>query len=97
MTKLFPFSRFTIHGNSMFPALKPGQDVLCFNWAYLFSKPKVGDIVVVKHQGKEMVKRIHYILGREYFVQGDNKKESIDSRSFGAIDRSQLIGKAVWY
>lgn len=94
---IVPFSRFIIHGNSMLPTLKPGQDVLCFNWAYIFSKPKKGDIVVVKHQDKELVKCIQTCYGRCIFVTGDNHKESIDSRVFGAIDRSQLAGKIIWY
>lgn len=88
----FPVSRFIIHGNSMFPTLKPGQYVLI--WCWLF-KPKVGDIVVIKKNGKDMVKRIQKIHGYEYFVQGDNNKESTDSRSFGPILISEIVGKVV--
>ncbi|HOA54287.1 MAG: signal peptidase I [Acetivibrionales bacterium] len=32
----------------------------------------------------------------EYFVLGDNREVSKDSRTFGAIDRSQIEGKAVF-
>ena len=32
---------------------------------------------------------------QEYFVMGDNREESLDSRSFGAIHRSDVIGR-VW-
>ncbi|MFH1404794.1 MAG: signal peptidase I [Patescibacteria group bacterium] len=31
----------------------------------------------------------------EYFVLGDNREESLDSRSFGEINRNKIIGK-VW-
>jgi signal peptidase I len=31
----------------------------------------------------------------EYWVMGDNREDSADSRSFGAIARSQLVGRAV--
>ncbi len=80
----------------MLPTLKPGQDVLVFNWAYIFSQPKIGDMIVIKLENKEIIKRVHYILGRKVFVQGDNQKESIDSRNFGAVDKSEIIGKVVF-
>lgn len=92
----FPIQRFTVSGNSMFPTLRSGQDVLCFHWAYIFSKPKGGDIVVVRVNGRDMVKRIQLCHGRGIIVIGDNEKESSDSRSFGAIDRSEIIGKVVF-
>ncbi len=79
----------------MLPTLKPGQDVLCFNWAYIFSKPKKGDIVVIRHQGKEIIKRIQKVHDREYFVEGDNKEESVDSRNFGPIEKQEIIGKVI--
>jgi len=80
----------------MLPTLKPGQDVLVFTWAYIFSKPKKGDMVVVKHRDKEMVKRIQKCDDRQVFVQGDNDRESTDSRKFGPIDKSEIIGRVVY-
>lgn len=80
----------------MTPALRPGQDVLSFNWAYLGRKPQVGDVVVIKMKGKEMVKRVQKIVDREVFVQGDNPKSSTDSRHFGTINLDQIIGKVVY-
>lgn len=80
----------------MLPTLKTGQDILCFNWAYIFSRPKIGDIVVIRHQGKEMIKRIQKYDDRQVFVTGDNKKESTDSRNFGLIDKSNIIGKVIF-
>ena len=93
MTKLIPISRFTVNGNSMKPTLHPGQDVLSFNW---FVKPKVGDLVVVKVDGREMVKRIQKVDDRTIYVVGDNKEESNDSRDFGAINVDQIVGKVVY-
>lgn len=89
----FPLQRFTVYGNSMLPTVKSGQDVLIWCWFY---QPKAGDMVVIKKNDKEMIKRIQNVHDREVFVQGDNKEESTDSRSFGAIDRSEIIGKVMF-
>ena len=78
----------------MLPTLKAGQDVLVFCWFYTL---KVGDLVAFKKNGREMIKRIQKVRGREYYVIGDNKKESTDSRKFGPIDKSQIIGKVIWF
>lgn len=91
---LFPFSRFTVYGNSMFPTLKPGQDVLV--WCWFFSLKK-GDLVAFKKSGNDMIKRIQKIRRNEYFLVGDNKKQSTDSRNFGWIKKSQIIGKVIWF
>lgn len=88
-----PVSRFTISGNSMHPTLKEGQDVLSINW---FLNPKVGDIIVIKKNGKELVKRIEKIEGEKVFVIGDNSSESTDSRDFGFIDKKNIVGKVIY-
>lgn len=88
-----PISRFTVLGNSMIPALYPGQDVVSINW---FVNPKVGDIVVIKKSGREMVKRIEKVEGDKVFVVGDNGQESIDSRHFGPVNLNQVVGKVVY-
>lgn len=81
----------------MLPTLKPGQDVLVFIWAYLWNKPKVGDIVVIKLNGKEIIKRIQLLDDHRIFAMGDNEMMSTDSRKFGPINKSQIIGKVIWY
>ncbi|MBI3109537.1 S26 family signal peptidase [Candidatus Daviesbacteria bacterium] len=77
----------------MLPTLKEGQEVLTFNW----SRPKKGDVVVIKHDDKEMVKRIQKIDGNLRYVMGDNRQESTDSRHFGSINKSQIVGKVIYY
>lgn len=87
---IIPIKRFTVFGNSMLPTLKPKQDVLVWCW---FLNLKVGDIVVIHKNNKDMIKRIQKVHGREYYVIGDNAKESTDSKSFGWIKREEIIGK----
>lgn len=77
----------------MNPTLVEGQDILSFN---LFYKPKVGDIVVIKYDGKEMVKRVEKIENGQIFVEGDNKQESTDSRDFGSVSKDKIIGKVIF-
>jgi len=41
-------------------------------------------------------KNIIELVNNEYYVLGDNRKASLDSRSFGAVKESYFIGK-VWF
>ena len=77
----------------MYPTFKEGQDVLSINW---FLNPKVGDIIVLKKNGKELIKRIEKIENDKVFVVGDNTDESTDSRHFGAVNIDQIVGKVVY-
>lgn len=90
--KFFPLSRFIVSGDSMSPALKAGQNVLIWSWFY---EAKVEDIVVIEKNNKDMIKRIKKIENGKYFIEGDNKQKSTDSRKFGPIDRSEIIGKVI--
>jgi len=80
----------------MYPSLNAGNMVLVCG--YFFSKPRIGDIIAVRdpRDEKTIIKRISKIENRQYFVEGDNKAASTDSRDFGMIDKDNIIGKVVF-
>lgn len=81
----------------MYPTLKENDIVLVNRLSYVFNSPKAKDIIVLRdpRTGREVIKRITKVQGGTYFVEGDNKKESTDSRVYGAIKRSAIIGKVL--
>lgn len=79
----------------MEPTLKSGDIVWVNNWAYVFKKPRIGDIVVFKKSDKELIKRITTISGSGVFLSGDNKTDSYDSRNFGKISNTMILGKVI--
>lgn len=92
--------RYRITGGSMRPILSPGDQILVDPLAYTETGPKVGDIVVARHLYRTdvwMVKRVVGVLddGR-CFLAGDNPDESTDSRLFGAVPRSLILGRVVF-
>ena len=95
---LLPIYKYTISGDSMMPRLKSGQSVLVNRLSYLFTKPKIGDVVALKdpRDKKILIKRISEIKIGQCFVLGDNKKASTDSRTFGWIRKKDIIGKLVY-
>ena len=81
----------------MVPTLAEGQTVLVNRLTYLFGRPKENDLVALKdpRDGKVLIKRIIRKEGKCYFVQGDNKNHSTDSRVFGMIRQRDIIGKII--
>ena len=84
----------------MEPTFKDGDRVVINRLAYLFTQPKVGDIVAVQYpnqRDKILLKKIErHTPNNTYFVVGENKSDSEDSRSFGKINKSLIIGK-FWF
>lgn len=81
----------------MEPLIKNGEKILVSEIPYLFKKPQLNDVVVVKVENNLiLVKRIIKISNGKHFVLGDNKKDSKDSRSFGNLSRKQILGKMIF-
>lgn len=88
--------RFRVNGLSMFPLLKPDEEVLVNYSAYDKNLPQVGDVVIADHPERDnfqLIKRIVKINDNLYFLQGDHEDLSTDSRHFGAVSLSLILGK----
>jgi signal peptidase I len=73
---------------------------------YVLVSPARGDLVAFRAPikaraacalptGAVLVKRITRIVDGRYFLQGDNRSASCDSRVWGTVPRSSLIGRVV--
>jgi nickel-type superoxide dismutase maturation protease len=87
--------KFTLRrvvGESMLPTLQPGQLVAIGERSTL----RVGDIVMILHDGMEKIKRVARLEPGRVYLLGDNPQASTDSRSFGWIGVEAVRGKVIW-
>ena len=92
-----PFRSIAVSGNSMNPTYKDGD------WL-LFKQVKVGasnlqglagKIVVIEREsypGIHFIKRVMRADQSGVWVEGDNKESSTDSRQWGAITPTEIVG-----
>lgn len=89
-----------VTGRSMIPALQPGD--------LLFIRPLpaqgwvVENMIVVaihpQQSSLKVIKRVSAILANgRYFLLSDNPAEGTDSRTWGALPRTSLVGVATSY
>ena len=95
MRNMFPIFRYRVKGRSMLPNYKEG-DYLLVN---KISRIKVDDPVVLRHPKTNnlILKRVSKIENGRYYVTGDNKEFSKDSRHFGAVERKMIVGKILFH
>ena len=107
--KIFIIDFMIADGHSMAPSIKPGALLtVCKTWYGLrlpgsikyfiqWNSPKKGDVVVFyTPHGDIAVKRCGEILGEnEFYALGDNSSNSFDSRNYGPVPFSSIIGKVL--
>ena len=78
----------------MYPVLKAGEELLLRPLSRTESA-RVGDIVVLNDPrgGRQLVKRVVRVEADEIWVEGDNRLDSTDSRTFGAVPRASVVGR----
>jgi len=93
---LSPFVTIHVIGTSMEPTFQRDTQLLVRKKWFLIQLKK-NDVIVFSHPDlkKFLVKRISDIKKGAYFVLGDNKNSSTDSRDFGWIEEKNIIGKVV--
>jgi phage repressor protein C with HTH and peptisase S24 domain len=75
----------------MLPTLAAGQLVL-----FVARSAQVGDIVMVRHDGLEKIKRIARLEHGRVYLLGDNPQASTDSRDFGWLGQETIRGVLYW-
>lgn len=86
------FGVTVVEGDSMQPTISEGSIVIFERWK---QERKEGDIVIVKMNEGQIIKRIDKIEEEQVYLLGDNLEKSVDSRVFGSVDQSRIVGKAV--
>jgi signal peptidase I len=84
-----------VSGASMRPTLRSGDRVLIDTSAYHKAAPRRFDVVALHAPGAAAVT----VPADRYFVLGDNPAASRDSRAFGFVPRSRIVGRVsvrVW-
>ena len=78
----------------MEPALFEGDWLIFLNLRYPIGS-LVGKIVLVARKadtGQLTIKRVVREEGSRYWVEGENKEHSTDSRQYGLIEPAEIIG-----
>lgn len=60
-----------------------------------FRKLRPGQVVVLRKNNRELIKRIERIVDGKVFVIGDNLSASTDSRQFGWLDVSTVVAVVI--
>jgi len=76
----------------MEPTLLDGQLVVGIG----LGRPKIQRIVIAKHHGREIIKRVKKYDDGQVYLIGDNIEHSTDSRSFGALKVKDVLSVVIW-
>ena len=89
------FRRIEVSGDSMRPAFEPGDRLL----VVAAVRVREGQVVALpdpRCSDRLLVKRVQSVRSRLVEVSGDNDRASTDSRHFGPVPSSSLVGRVVY-
>ncbi len=93
-----PFRTIAVSGNSMSPTYKDGDWLLFRRLGKVnmnSARRLVGKVVVIEREsnpGVFLIKRVIRVDENGFWVEGDNKESSTDSRSWGVITPREISG-----
>lgn len=80
-------------GESMAPGLLPDTVVIAIG---CIGSPRPGDIVLLRHNGIDKIKRVAAAEDGKIYVLGDNVSCSTDSRQYGWLPAATIIAKVIY-
>jgi nickel-type superoxide dismutase maturation protease len=89
------FRRVEVAGDSMLPDFRPGDRLLVGPPL----RVRAGQVVAVvdpRDPDRLMVKRVYGAWRGQVDVRGDNQTASTDSRQFGRVPRSRVVGRVIY-
>jgi nickel-type superoxide dismutase maturation protease len=95
-----PFRSIAVSGSSMHPTYNDG-DWLVFKQVTATandSRALLGRVVVIEREsypGIHFIKRVTRLEDDAFWVEGDNKESSTDSRQWGAITPTEIVGVVI--
>ncbi|HEY4483015.1 MAG TPA: signal peptidase I [Candidatus Paceibacterota bacterium] len=106
--RLWVAQPFIVSGESMVPTFQSADYLIVDELTYHFRNPSQGEVIIFKYPkdpSKYFIKRVigtpgDTIDGKvlpfgQYFVEGDNRGASSDSRIWGTVPRDNIIGRPI--
>jgi nickel-type superoxide dismutase maturation protease len=90
-----PLRRAVVTGDSMLPAVQPGDRIL-LGPAWRVRPGQIVGLADPRRPQRLLVKRVQSVDAAGIRVEGDNASASTDSRQFGPVGRSQLAGRVMY-
>ncbi|HEY4515079.1 MAG TPA: signal peptidase I [Candidatus Paceibacterota bacterium] len=106
--RLYVAQPFVVSGASMVPTFENGDYLIVDELTYQFRDPRKNEVLIFRYPkdpSKYYIKRIIGLPGEtinglklgidEYYVEGDNRGASSDSRSWGPVAKKLVVGRPI--